>query len=397
MMVNKFDLNKIKFLESTSNLKRLLKEVVHRETSSKIAQNIAVCLQQGRLFYEAAALTPLEIRPLQIYYGMLGFSKALILALKGKALENLKQSHGIRDTSAQNSKLEDLRVKIESDGTFQQFNDCISTLNRICYFAESNTPTSILIPSSLSNNFSEMILNFKEILSRIPSLAELYYQTFSEHANTSPFIFNFERYWGGFFTIRIDDSNLFNDRTSLKKIVCRWRARFPLLNNWRIIRASHAWGYSVIEFQNIEIDTIDEFSEEYLQGSDSEFAINDKIISSIKTRPDIKNIMTPVAGGYSDAGPNFISPINDVYFSEFSLQYLGVYLLSSVVRYRPTTWIHAVSRGSNNQTPADDRAMSLVEMFLETCLTSFPNMVIKILNPYEDKYKKRLTYKVNLS
>jgi hypothetical protein len=55
-----------KFLESTDNVRPLIKKLTGREPSAAIARDITACLQQGRLFYEAAADAPLEIRPLQL-------------------------------------------------------------------------------------------------------------------------------------------------------------------------------------------------------------------------------------------------------------------------------------------------------------------------------------------
>jgi hypothetical protein len=65
-------------------------------------------------------------------------------------LETLIQSHGLSDISAQNSRLEDLKVKIENRGTFQEFNDAISPLSRTCYYDERATPVSKIIPASTS-------------------------------------------------------------------------------------------------------------------------------------------------------------------------------------------------------------------------------------------------------
>jgi hypothetical protein len=52
-----------KFLESTENLKPLVRALTGRAPSTAKAHEITSCLQQGRLFYEAAAASPLEIRP----------------------------------------------------------------------------------------------------------------------------------------------------------------------------------------------------------------------------------------------------------------------------------------------------------------------------------------------
>ena len=75
-----YDWNKLKFLESTTNLKAAIKRTTGRTPSTEIARDIAACLQQGRLFFEIAALAPLQVQPLQIYYGIVGFAKAIVLA-----------------------------------------------------------------------------------------------------------------------------------------------------------------------------------------------------------------------------------------------------------------------------------------------------------------------------
>src|SRR4051794_30217233 len=101
------DWYKCKFLESGENLKPLVKKRFGREPSSSIAREIVACLQQGRFFYEAADSAPLEIRPLQQFYGMTGFSKALIIASQLRSLSSLKPAHGLVDISAGNSKIAD--------------------------------------------------------------------------------------------------------------------------------------------------------------------------------------------------------------------------------------------------------------------------------------------------
>jgi len=120
------DWQKCKFLESGENLKPLVKMRFGREPSSSRAREISACLQQGRFFYQAAESSPLEIRPLQQFYGMIGFAKASVTAKSLDSLSTLKPSHGLRDISAVNSRIADLSVQIEREGTFQKFNDVVA-------------------------------------------------------------------------------------------------------------------------------------------------------------------------------------------------------------------------------------------------------------------------------
>jgi len=122
--------NKIKFLESTNNLREILGSNSKREISLELANQISVCLEQGRLLFEAAQEGKWEIKPLLIYSGMVGFSKAIIMARNMSKLETLPQRHGLTDISS-SPLLEDLEAKVEKDGTFQGLNDSCSNLEKL--------------------------------------------------------------------------------------------------------------------------------------------------------------------------------------------------------------------------------------------------------------------------
>lgn len=383
-----FDWYKLKFLESGGNLKPLIKACIGRTPSTSVTREVAVCLQQGRLFYEAAASSPLEIRPLQLFYGMVGFAKALALTRTLRSLSTLRHSHGLIDISAQDSRLADLKVRIGAQGTFQEFNDAVSKLNRICYFGKSATPLSIYVPSASSRELDGSELTIKGILSRIPGLESLYKSTFQEDPNTGNLMLHFWAEYDDYCDIRIDDPELYSDRSSLRAIVEKWRARYPFLRNWCLVSAAHAWGYSVIKFGNVDNSQIDEFAEEHLIQANNEFRTKkDPMHDSTVKRIKFSSLLSPLAGGFSEGGPSAIAPFDGVYLSEFSLHYLGMYLLSSLVRYRPHTWGHAISRATMSNMPADDQMLALIERFMEVSFTAFPAMMVKAINPYEDKYR----------
>jgi YaaC-like protein len=120
------------------------------EPSSSRAREIRAC-QQGHLFYQAAESSRLEIRPLQQFYGMIGFAKASVTAKSLDSLSTLKPSHGLRDISAVNSRIADLSAQIEGVGTFQKFNDVVAPLTRLCYIDNSTKNRTISLPSRSSS------------------------------------------------------------------------------------------------------------------------------------------------------------------------------------------------------------------------------------------------------
>src|SRR6202035_4012047 len=153
-----------RFLESCENLKPLVQKRFGREPSTSVAREIAACLQQGRLFYEAAGKSPLEIRPLQLFYGMVGFSKALIVARHGRSLSTLPQKHGLKDISAHNSRIAELRIKIGNAGTFQDFNDVVAELSHLRYTNNDAKLCTVLLPSAKSDRLRDAEISLQEIL-----------------------------------------------------------------------------------------------------------------------------------------------------------------------------------------------------------------------------------------
>jgi hypothetical protein len=362
--------NDVKFLESATNLKPILAKSLGVPPSDPTAREISVYIEQGRLFFEAAAVSPLQIRPLQIYYGVLGFAKSIILARSYLAGSQIARTHGISDTSTQNSKLEELRLVFRKTGVFQQFNDVIAPLGRINYFDEFATPQTETKPFDTFRALPQDS-SIKDVLSRIPGLHTIYAKTFGEEPACWPisFYINFGR-----AELRLDDPELFTDRESLKRLIDKWRGKFPFLEQWCFYEASRAWGSSVLMFRNTERPEVGEFSHFLVEGNNG-FSLQ---IPNNEYKP-FTSILPPLAGGITNNHPTVIQPLHGISFSEFSLEFCGAYLLSSLVRYRPQIWQYSLSRSSFEQSTADDRAVSLIEMFLEIVAGHFPKLVVQAM------------------
>ncbi len=369
------DWYEIKFLESSSNLKGLIKKSVGRTPSTKIANEIAVCIQQGRLFFEAALSAPLQIQPLEIYYGVVGFAKAIVLARNLVSIDTLVQSHGLSDVSEQNAKVEQLSLRVGQRGIFQQFNDAIAPLGRIWYYDDS-MPTWAPKPLHDASKLAEKELPIKEIFSRIPYLQHLYEKTFQEPAKTWHVDLHYWAEYDGEMSLRIDDPELFTNRESLIRLVRKWRQKFSFLEKWCLFEAHLGWGNAILIFRNIDKTHVDEFSTEFLVETNGRFIADRLSRNTSYARIDFLDIIPPLSGGITNKHTYVIHPYDGVYLSEFSLQFLGSYLLSSLVRYRPQIWQHAISRSVSARTPADDRCLALVERFLDVVLENFPSLVV---------------------
>lgn len=318
---------------------------------------------------------------------MVGFARALITARRVESLATLSHAHGISDTSSANSRIAELTVRIDEAGTFQEFNDVVAELNRFCYFDESTAPRALYLPSAKSDQLAGLRLSLKEILSRIPQLEDLFHNTFHEDPNVNAIYLHNLRESNGYWQLVVFDPQRFPDVASLRQIVERWRERHPFLKDWCLVSAARAYGKSQICFGNVSNAGIDEFGEAYLDGDGDWYEAKvDPLRNTALERFPIEKRLPPPAGGYPGGGNWAITHVNGVYFSEFALHYLAMFLLSSLVRYRPQTWEHAVSRTGLPDAPTDDQPLALIERFLEINSTAIPSLVVTALNPHEDQY-----------
>jgi hypothetical protein len=402
-----FDWYSIRFLESAGNLAPLVKQRTGRQCSDGVARDIAACLQQGRQFYQSAAESPLEIRPLLLYYGMVGFAKALVLATHVRRHSTLAKSHGLRDVSEANSSIGQLATVVgegdENDaegqgdvdisqltldvrgvGTFQQFNDVAKRLHRFRYNDDRGSVTTLtFVDAASSDELSNMRLTLKDILSRIPGLQVLYTDTFNEPAATMPMTLN--PYGDGVFTVELVTKDRFSDLESLNALVARAREQWAFLKKWRLDSADVNWGTGNLRFANSADNATDELPANGMSRDGIRFSNKHAENFFPLARGDLP-ILT---GGYG--GPQQAClPIGDKHIAELSLHFLGLFLLSTLARYRPATWRHAVSRTALSQVPADDRALALIERFLDINAHAIPMFMVYVLNPNEDAYGSRI-------
>lgn len=363
----------IKFLESPTNLKAALRESTGRTPNTNVATGIATCLQQGRFFFEAAESCPLSIRPLQVFYGVVSFSKAIAAARNTASISTLAQSHGLKDISQADSLIENLTVKVQQRGTFQDVNDAVCHLESINYFGDENERLKIFKPTAQSNVLFGKELTFKEIASRLPSLSKIYEKTFREKPKNQ-FLSLYYRD-DGLVDLRIDLPVYFHCKETLVGMISSLREKYPFLNQWILSSAQRCWDSSIFEFQNKQSEVGNEFSENTLVDINGRFeqrGVGQTIVP-------FDSILPPLSGGIEDSNQSYIHPIDGHDVSEYSILYMGIFLLSSLVRYRPDIWMHAVNGRSTDQRGHDDHCMALIECLLGNTLSSYPHYVKKCL------------------
>jgi hypothetical protein len=367
--------NKLKFLESTTNLKAVISQNTVRVASTETARDIAACLQQGRIFFEIASSAPLQVQPLQLYYGIVGFAKAIILAKSVQSISTIAQSHGLSDVSQQNAKVEELSLQFRRRGVFQQFNSAVAPLGRLSFYSDAMRQFEQK-PFNDAIALDGVTCSLKDVFARIPGLQKLYKRTFSEDAACWPVSFHHR---GNSVELRIDDPHLFTSREDLKSRVAKWREDFPWLNDWCFAEGAHAWDNSVLLFFNRAKPPLGEFSDDTLQPTNAGYVGHNQSGDFIP----FASIVPALAGGLTNDHPTAMKPLSGVALSEFSLHFCAAFLLSSLVRYRPQIWQHALSHSIMQNQPIDDRALSLIELFLQIVLREFPKLVEYCIDPNE--------------
>lgn len=388
------DYKDIRFLESTSNLREILSRNSGRELSLERANQISVCLEQGRLLFEAAQNVAWEIKPLLVYYGMVGFAKAIFLSRKLGKLESLPQRHGLTDISG-GLLIEEMRVKMEKDGTFQGLNDSCSELEKLIFHDSKRNKLRFGKRTSESESFEGKEIILKDILARIPGLESLYRKTFVEEPRVVHCShFSSDDDYEGLIEFGVHDFLPFTDLNSLELSVRDLRRRFPFLESWRVIYAAPGM---VVKFGNLVRDGKSEFSTNVLEERSHAFYLDipwatDSASGSLQPSVSLKfkleelaHHCQPIRGNLTPAIETtyLIESWNGLFLSELSLYYLGMFLLSSLIRYRPYIWANAIARRSFAEKRLDDHALVLIEEFVDLGSKVFPEAtVIAISEPF---------------
>ena len=385
------DYKDIRFLESISNLREILHRNSGTQLSAERGNQISVCLEQGRLLSEAAQNVGWEIKPLLVYYGMTGFAKAISLWREFGKLESLPQRHGLRDVS-DSTLIEEMKVKIEGDGTFQRLNNSCSKLEKLI-FHDSKDKLRISVPTTESAFLDGKEITLREILARIPGLEDLYRQTFRtepELLQCSHFSLNHSNKQMVEFTVH--NPPLFTEMAMLSQCIEGLRRRFPFLRHWRVRYAAPTMG---VTFTNLAIDNNAEIPPYSSHRDPGHFELATQIM--IDPSSGKSQLIPPISFSVKELGdhcqpvrgnltPHFIESTcvigawNGLFLSEVSLYYLGMFLLSSLLRYRPYIWANAIARRSFPEKPLDDHALALIEAFIDLSLTVFPQATVIAIN-----------------
>lgn len=163
--------------ESQDLVRRRYSELHSRAASAEQAKSINAAFAQGRSYFMSALSADRNIRPLLLYYGVLGLARGTVLMLEKYSREStLSPSHGLSEVDWKNTLSQhqgdvgSLAIRINKKGTFSEFISATKNITILRMLASGHPCGEYTHKNLLSN----VIVSFDEIVSRIPDLASAY-------------------------------------------------------------------------------------------------------------------------------------------------------------------------------------------------------------------------------
>jgi hypothetical protein len=167
--------------ESPQLVRRQFKTSHNLELNATTAREIVTSFRQARGYLEASHTADRTVRPLLVYYAILGYSRGLTMFLKpGTREASLSQSHGLsvegwgEELSADTGDVSNLRIRLNANGTLSQLID--ATNHQSLLRNNSSRPNYI---ATLDKPPDGSVMTFGQILARFPEI----HQTFIRWRN----------------------------------------------------------------------------------------------------------------------------------------------------------------------------------------------------------------------
>lgn len=329
----------LKRYQSTNYVKKKLnKEIVNNRNLIKVkSEQISSLMIQCENFYQASTISSPEIKPLILYYGMVGLSKCLILSgdntftLSALAPSNRNHStHGLT-VSPNPGNMVDMMIR-----------DSRHISNEFCYIVTSASRVGLynLLRQCYSNTIIPNNTRFcvKDLLSYIPEQ----YKEFLSYFRSKPNTWHCDAHFG----VR-------NINDTIQLIEFRdW--------DYLIQRARSSERY-----KNTLTRCFPELLTLYaLQpGSDDKYMLNSNA-TSIDDSIYVSQLQTLETYAFK----KYLGYA----MSDFDIHFILMYILSNLVRYRQDKWARLIRRVDNDE-------MFLVESFIEVSQLKFPFLILREL------------------
>ena len=290
----------------------------------KKAKEISFCIKQGIEFFKNSEKADISISPLLIYYGMLSFSKAIIISNSSRDLflDDIKY-HGLT-TRPINEK-----QKIQKNKK--------NNWNLLNEYANVNDGVFLELAKTFNITFDKKdTIKFKDTISTVPELKNLIDK------------------------IKIFDSNCIYCYSELK------------IENEKIAFGIYTTDSNKLEKKNPKINT--KYTKQPMHGSSTftQYISNDNL--PLSNFEFFYNYNAVIGGRY------FVFPVDiynnnkkkNILLPQILIDYINFFILSEQVRYHQDNW-NLILNGNN------DAIVSIIKIYIECVKRRFPNFVLNYL------------------
>jgi YaaC-like Protein len=177
--------SRLALYQSRDVLERRYKARHGGELSAGKADEIIAHLQQARQYFQSAESAGVLAGPLEQYYGVLAFARAIVLYREPRQREaTLKRSHGLEAVLPGDGGPEDIEIKV-TQGTFQELLDATGNSETLAIDQPSPGRTTGVqrFVQKLPQPVAGAQLTLTDLISRIPGVKEHYEQAFGTLAH----------------------------------------------------------------------------------------------------------------------------------------------------------------------------------------------------------------------
>jgi hypothetical protein len=327
--------NALQLYESTEVLKQLAKERIGFGMTSGQAMDIRSCLRQAREYFHSAGVADITVKPLLLFYGISNLSKALTMLYGGKErsrLCNLSPSHGLDHIDTFVTPLDEVACKISNTGTFPNFNEVVAKNETL-----THADIRVQVINASSASLVDIELSLRDLLVSVPELRVLYPLTY-----------------GSFNTILQAELSKRSDGYRL--------GLYSSMGRTLWLPAPEREETEALVGEFLQVEGSQAFYHPYhteihlpaLPNSESHW------VEVAKTESGFRGLLVS-----QQHEGQLLAPL--------SVQFLGLYILGMIVRYRPDLWIELTQLGHN------DRPLAITKAFIDHCEASFPQGVLALL------------------
>lgn len=161
--------------ESQDLIRRRYESINGRQANAAQAREIRSAFSQARNYFEAARTSARNVKPLLLYYGVIGLSRALVMMRSDLREAHLDQSHGLSARgwqsifSSATPDIAKIIIRINNKGTLREF---VNATGNKSHLKIDSSGFQLAYPHGLLPPSIE--ISFDDIISRFPEIANQY-------------------------------------------------------------------------------------------------------------------------------------------------------------------------------------------------------------------------------